>query len=71
MAKAIDRLTARRQSDLLGLVDDSLAPRYTTLNTRYATCNGARLYERRESSIETAGRRGVETANRFRNAVVV
>ena len=36
-------LTTRGRSDLLGLVDDTLAPRLAELNARYATRYGARL----------------------------
>jgi hypothetical protein len=36
-------LSARRRSDLLGLVDDTLAPRLAELNGRYAARYGARI----------------------------
>jgi hypothetical protein len=38
-------LTARRRFDLLGLVYDTLAPRFAELNARYAARYGARNAE--------------------------
>jgi hypothetical protein len=56
-------LTARGRSDLLGLVDDTLAPRLAQLNARYAARYGARIDGGPEPGAGTApGREAVESA---------